>query len=42
MFAGAVASLSALPMIIIGRDLEGFGSDLDGGRENSRHKDPSL
>ncbi|WP_157803298.1 hypothetical protein [Brucella pituitosa] len=42
MVAGSIVSLSSLPMIIIGRDLEGFGSDLDGGRKNSRHKDPSL
>lgn len=42
MLAGGVASLAALPMMIIGRDLEGFGSDLDGEKGRMIQRDPIL
>ncbi len=42
MVAGSIVSLSSLPMIIIGRDLEGFGSDLDGEKGRMIQRDPIL
>ncbi|KAA9369564.1 hypothetical protein [Ochrobactrum quorumnocens] len=42
MIAGSIVSLLSLPMIIIGRDFEGFSSGLEGERARVVNRDPTL
>jgi len=39
---GGIASLASLPLIIIGRDFEGFATGADGAKSGSRVKEPTF
>ncbi|TMU86538.1 hypothetical protein [Brucella haematophila] len=42
LIIGGIASLASLPLIIIGRDFEGFATGVDGAKSASRVKEPTF
>ncbi|SPL63101.1 hypothetical protein OHAE_3033 [Ochrobactrum soli] len=42
LIIGGIASLASLPLIIIGRDFEGFATGVDGTKSGSRVKEPTF
>lgn len=42
LIVGGIASLASLPLIIIGRDLEGFATGADGAKSRSCVKEPTF